>query len=135
MRALSLQDAGLECTFHGIDLLTDCCLSNFTAQTSRQGQRVQRLGARIIGVPDAIGNRTLIHLARPPTALFFYHPLERLPKEQKTGLAQCLSTTKTMPDIVSERLHTAGWRYHRKGSVGDKSQLNQKLCTGCTQTI
>lgn len=90
MRALSLQDAGLECTFHGIDLLTDCCLSNFTAQTSRQGQRVQRLGARIIGVPDAIGNRTPIHWARPPTALFFLSSTWALAQRtKKPGLEQC----------------------------------------------
>lgn len=119
MRALSLQDAGLECTFHGIDLLTDCCLSNFTAQTSRQGWRVQRLGARIIGVPEAIGNRTLIHLARPPTALFFYHPLGRLPEEQKNRTSAMLEHRKNQARhskraLTYSRLaissHRLGWR-------------------------
>ena len=59
MGTLSLQNAGLECTLHGIDLLTNCLNTGRRAKGQPACLRhPPRSGARIIGAVNAIGNHT-----------------------------------------------------------------------------
>ncbi len=61
MRALALQNTGLECTFHGVDLLINDSSDSVRTQAFDSRQTHRRSGARIIGVPDALGNLSRDH--------------------------------------------------------------------------
>ena len=68
MGSLSLQDTGLECTLHGIDLFT-LCLTDLMWPPSRTGYLCYRhSGARIIGGVGVVGNINEFHFGRAASA-------------------------------------------------------------------